>query len=290
MCPPGAIDPPDQRAPRDVRKTSGGILTTAVGAFFNAIQSLPNGLRAVVIVVIAGIAGFILYERYVPASGRTSNDAPSAYTGGIPDPTHLGADSTNPQNIEAGDKASEDETAVRWHLISHQSDDNPQEMAIDADRQLFYRYFSKTDHCIFVRRRIGDHDVTQWVKDPEFHLHEVHSASTHAPRLNGRRTDATNSGVVAARSLGGLLAVVSAATEPAAVAAAAAQSNACPNPLNPHPGQYRYWWGPPIDQCNSPMYRQFVADGCTHYQVYNRCANSWDSRIVWTSCAPQHRW
>jgi hypothetical protein len=54
---------------------------------------------------------------------------------------------------------------------------------------------------------------------------------------------------------------------------------------NPHPGAFKYWWGPPFDQCQSPMYRQF-GDGCTHYQIFNRCANVWDPRIFWTFCKP----
>ena len=42
-------------------------------------------------------------------------------------------------------------------------------------------------------------------------------------------------------------------------------------------------------RANSPMYRQFQ-DGCTHYQIYNRCANAWDARIYWTTCqAGPHR-
>jgi len=65
-----------------------------------------------------------------------------------------------------------------------------------------------------------------------------------------------------------------------------AQSGNC---INPHPGEFKYWWGTPTDKCNSPMYRQFQ-DGCTHYQIYNRCANAWDARIFWTTCqAGPHR-
>ncbi len=288
MCPPGTIDPGQQMSHQGTG-TSGGALAVAVGAFFNTIQSLPSTLRAVVIVAIAGIAGFVAYERYVAVpSEHIANAAPAAYTGGIPDPTHAGADSNNPQNIEADHKKSEDDAAVQWHLISHQSDDNPPETAIDANRQLSYRYFSKTDHCIFVRRRVGDHDATQWVRDPDYHLHDsAHGKPSAASGVAGGRTTGTTSGISTMQSLGGLLAVVAAASEPAAAAMGVGQ--ACPNPINPHPGQFRFWWGTPVDQCNSPMYRQFV-DGCTHYQFYNRCANSWDSRIFWTSCAAQHRW
>jgi hypothetical protein len=52
--------------------------------------------------------------------------------------------------------------------------------------------------------------------------------------------------------------------------------------LNPHPGQFRYWWGPP-NGCWVPFNRQFE-DGCHHIQWFNSCANVWDSRIQWDAC------
>ncbi|MCU1269950.1 MAG: hypothetical protein JWN74_1244 [Acidobacteriaceae bacterium] len=59
--------------------------------------------------------------------------------------------------------------------------------------------------------------------------------------------------------------------------------------LNPHPGQFRYWYGPSTDQCWVPVYRQFV-DGCTHYQMFNRCNGVWEEQIHWTICNFPHRW
>lgn len=59
--------------------------------------------------------------------------------------------------------------------------------------------------------------------------------------------------------------------------------------INPHPGQFRFWTGPPADQCWGPVFRQF-ADGCTHYQMFNRCNNTWDPTVHWTYCNPNHRW
>ncbi len=52
--------------------------------------------------------------------------------------------------------------------------------------------------------------------------------------------------------------------------------------LNPHPGPFRWWWGP-ANGCWVPMYRQFQ-DGCTHYQMFNSCTNFWDANISWTVC------
>lgn len=57
--------------------------------------------------------------------------------------------------------------------------------------------------------------------------------------------------------------------------------------LNPHPGQFRYWTGPPTDSCWSPVFRQF-GDSCTHYQMFNHCTNVWDPAIHWTYCAAAH--
>jgi len=267
----------------------------AITTFAKLIMSLSNGWRALVLIAIAAITGGLVYEKYVvpnsdvPAKGASHSadpwvaGAPYA-TGGIPDPGHPGADNANPQNVEAADKSSEDSLALTWHFV-HKSEDDPEEIAIDPERQVFYRYFVKSDHCVFVRRRTGDSDQTQWVRDPNFHSHDVHTQSRHAA-LDPRPSAPNTAHTILASWLAVFFPVLQAsATEPAGRPSGTGQSQGtC---LNPHPGQFRYWWGAPHDQCNSPMYRQFT-DGCTHYQLYNRCANAWDSRITWTKCVAQH--
>lgn len=59
--------------------------------------------------------------------------------------------------------------------------------------------------------------------------------------------------------------------------------------INPHPGQFKYWVGPSSDPCWAPFFRQF-ADGCTHYQMWNRCNNTWNPQVIWTFCQMNHSW
>jgi hypothetical protein len=238
---------------------------SAISAVARIVLSLPPALRAAVVVVAVVVAGTVLYMRWTPAKDDALRGA-GLYTNGVPDPNHPGADSKNPQNIEANDKALEDQTAATWHL-THEDEDRPEEVAIDPEHHVYYRYYSKSDHCVFIRRKDGDRLSTQWVRDPNFHQHDTHGPHTapHAALLSDEAPG------FLARAFDVVSLTVSA-------------QGHC---LNPHPGQFRYWWGSPLDSCNSPMYRQF-ADGCTHYQVYNRCANAWDSRITWTSCVTQH--
>jgi hypothetical protein len=60
------------------------------------------------------------------------------------------------------------------------------------------------------------------------------------------------------------------------------------NCLDPHPGQFRSWYGEK-NGCWVAVYRQWP-DGCTHYQWYNACYNYWDThpngapKVYWTQC------
>ena len=276
----------EHAANHPARVSSGGATTDLIGGLVRVLMSLPTGLRALALLVILTMGGFIAYEKFVVVDPVDSFQAGAAYLGGVPDPNHPGADTLNPQNIEAAHKADEDGSALAWHF-NHKTEDDPSEVAIDAGRQIYYRYFASSDHCVYIRRRDGVRDLTQWVRDPSYHTHDVDKRGTPgSSELRPAQDNKASASWALARSLGGLLVVASAATRlPGEITMREAQTNSC---LNPHPGQFRYWWGPPNDQCNSPMYRQF-ADGCTHYQLYNRCANAWDSRIFWTTCVSQHK-
>jgi|GEM_PF-3142690 len=58
--------------------------------------------------------------------------------------------------------------------------------------------------------------------------------------------------------------------------------------LNPHPGAFKSWYGQK-NGCWVAVYRQWP-DGCTHYQWYNACYNTWDAypngapKVYWTAC------
>ena len=98
------------------------------------------------------------------------------YTGGQPDPTNPRAKNSNPQNVEAAHQAAEYDVANAYHF-QHVADESPSELSIGTDTNndnyLHYRYFEKTDKCIWINRREGGVDHRQWIKDPLNHLHDV---------------------------------------------------------------------------------------------------------------------
>ena len=289
--------------------SSGGSLTAAVNGLIQVVMSLPVWFRAAVIVLILAGASAFVYLKYLrpPAPSKSPNQTlavaadSSVYfsRSGVPDPNHPLP--TDPQTTEARDKAAEDEAAFQYHFV-HVSEENPPLVALgpdtDSSNSLHYRYYGSTDHCLFIDRTESGAHYTQWLLDPQFHFHDIHhTAAQAAVRLSPapRPILADYPPLLPARFIPSLIIAPPllklSVSQPALLvnqsspAGEPAQAGFC---VNPHPGQFRYWWGPPIDQCNSPMYRQF-ADGCTHYQVYNRCANAWDGRINWTVCnRPPH--
>jgi len=276
--------------------TSAGSATSAiVDAWLTIVMSLPVACRAMVVLVALAGGSLFLYGKYwprpipepqPPVVGPAPLADPGTYLNGRPDPKHAGSDSSNPQNQEADHKAAEDAEAYIWHF-NHQSEDNPPEMAIgsDTDNQnyIHYRFFEKTDRCVFVKRRADGNDLTQWVRDPKHHKHDFDS---HGHSAVAQARDMSAPSLASTFLLDSFVPVLSAASMPATADAEGGGSDNC---VNPHPGQFKYWWGTPTDKCNSPMYRQFQ-DGCVHYQIYNRCANAWDARIFWTTCqAGPHR-
>jgi len=52
--------------------------------------------------------------------------------------------------------------------------------------------------------------------------------------------------------------------------------------VNPHQGAYNQWYGQ-VNGCFVQVWRQW-ADGCTHFQWFNRCYNYFDPSINWTHC------
>jgi len=279
------MHPSDLKASPARDQASGSKSGDVISGLVRVLMTLPTAFRAFFLLAILAIGGFVAYEKYVPPSLVRPNGSDHYYVGGVADPNHPGADTLNPQNLEADHKASEDDAAMSWHF-NHKTEDDPSEVAIDAARQIYFRYFANTDHCVYVRRREGDRDLTQWVRDPNFHSHDVDKAGS--PKKVTRQSEPNNRGRTPwslARLLDRVVVTASAETKrPDALVLAPAQTTSC---LNPHPGAFRYWWASPVDQCNSPMYRQFP-DGCIHYQLYNRCANAWDSRIIWTTCVMHH--
>lgn len=51
---------------------------------------------------------------------------------------------------------------------------------------------------------------------------------------------------------------------------------------NPHPGAFRSWNGQQ-NGCFLQVWRQWP-EGCTHFQWFNTCTNTWDPQIYWNCC------
>jgi hypothetical protein len=269
--------------------TSKGTIEAIVTGIERVLLSLPIYLRAVtligVLAIIAVAVSFYFKSRdnngpgTAPPSVAVQNTLPQ-YTNGTPDPNHHGADNNNIQNLEANHKSEEDNAAFSYHL-SGGNTSLPEEQTIkflDNDNYLKYRYF-ESDKCLYVNRRETGINHYQWLKDPAYHQHDIDKKISA-----GKAPENPASLSVATHPVSRILSDSVLATEVPNLPAGAAASPQV-NCANPHPGAFKYWWGQPLDQCNSPMYRQF-ADGCTHYQFYNRCSNSWDGRIFWTVCHP----
>lgn len=257
-----------------------GLWQSAVDGLVTICMSLPVALRALIAFSALGLIGLLVYQKYVkpPADNGAARSilsvsSNSQYTGGTADPSHAGADNSNPQNVEANHKSAEDDAAYKWHF-DHQEDSPPEVALGDAgnpNEYLHYKYFAKSDKCLYVRRKEGNNEYSQWLSDPLYSSHDIDrgpSRTAHTTQI--LRPEQAS---LMARLWDALLPQVFAAPPQAA------------NCQNPHPGTFQYWWGTPLDSCRSPMYRQFQ-DGCTHYQVYNRCASSWENQINWTVCKP----
>jgi hypothetical protein len=281
----------DKNQPPNSSKSA---LDRAIEGFVTVVMSLPVAIRTLILLVLLGLGAAYVYLKFTPPKETSTNPSVTktpagspiaisiasgtqVYINGVADPNHPGADNDNPQNKEADHKAAEDDKAVQWHF--NHSEDSPPEVSIgpEGDPQTFlhYRFYEKSDRCLFVHRKDKTHDSRQWVRDPNFHEHDLDAQNSQSSLLETPERLAI--------PLGNIVPAAFAVTPPGATPKPQPmQANNC---VNPHPGSFKFWWGQPADKCNSPMYRQF-GDGCIHYQTYNRCANSWDGRIFWTACHP----
>lgn len=260
------------------------------------ITSLPLYARAIIVLVALlslGVYGYykLLGGKPTPA-GVTVNVNPNSLTGNLPavvQVTEGASPYTNgvPYAPEGASKApnpeaEEDLAAYKYHFASEEKPEEGTILGIDKDHYIHYKLFS-IDRCLWINRHWDGVDNEQWLRDPAYHLHDAHlqksaeakpafeanAVSTPAALTDLSRPDLILASVDA-RTFHGLDLI----------------TNLLPiqgDCINPHPGQFRFWWGAPIDACKTPMFRRF-ADGCTHYQIYNNCANAWDGRIFWTYC------
>ena len=279
---------------------SKGALATAIAGLIEIIGNLPRWFQALVVVGVLAGAGWLLYLRFKPSPVQPVTQTPpgtkvisTANSAGDKDPyfSRTGQPSldhptaTDLQTMEANHKSAEDGLASSYHQ-AHETEDDPPIVKLgdssDPQNSLYYKYYEKTDKCLYINRTEGGTHWIQWVLDPQYHLHDL-DTQQHARNETG----ASEADRITRPHAPGLFdhllqQVVLADSTPPAATGDPVQAGFC---VNPHPGQFRYWWGPPVDQCNSPMYRQF-GDGCTHFQIFNRCSNAWNAQINWVTCNP----
>jgi len=174
-----------------------------------------------------------------------------------------------------------DDAHGRWH-DDHPEDNPPLKKVfqISEDNYLGYRFFDKSDHCVFVIRRESGKTSSHWLRDPQL------QASAAGSTTRSRGSDRASDPSIVARLMDALVPAAEAASlssgEGSAGEYTPASQGACVG--GTHPGQFTWWWGPPEDQCWAPMYRQWK-DGCKHYQRFNKCSSAWDDAIHWVSCS-----
>jgi hypothetical protein len=205
-------------------------------------------------------------------------------------------------NYETPDseRATDQKVTAAWHDI-HSGEDSPEWAYIsDGDKTknfVKYRFFSKSDGCLEVVRSEDGTPLLQWIMNPapRHRLHVDPNSTGRLGSMSAGRSDDRHAAMAHPTMSGMLLRLMDFLEPPvsahddsqhmrADLVRPVAVQGGC---LNPHPGTFKSSWGPPTDQCWSPMYRQF-SDGCVHFQMYNRCANAWDQRINWTKCVHVH--
>jgi hypothetical protein len=193
-----------------------------------------------------------------PLDIRTRVDAP-------------GNDNRNPLNVAATQQIKANDDHFAWHTVHDQVDPGWTVISkVNESNLLEYKYYANSDRCILFLRLENGEGAPQWIRDPVFGK----DAPARAKSLK------TNSRTIADLLVGTAMA----APPPETGGPLHPVQAGC---LNPHPGPFQWWWGAPVDQCWSPMFRKW-ADGCTHHQMFNRCYNTWDPNIIWDFCAQQH--
>ncbi len=271
--------------------------------FYKLTKESPPWVRTVAVLLIAGGIALALSGKVSDWFGKTKKaDMPSGAAQvqnpisiqiqNGPYPVPAGSKQINgpgnannaPQNLDATHHFDEDAEHYKYH--QDHPEDNPdltQIAKFDDKNDISFKFYAKTDKCVWVLRHENGVPVSQYVKDPAYRdgvALPPHSASAGKLPNSDRPPERPS-----------LFDALVPTAEAAQVEFPKGMDEAhlhevqagCVN--GQHPGPFNWWWGPPQDQCWSPMFRQW-RDGCTHYQMFNRCANAWDGRIVWTACTP----
>jgi hypothetical protein len=228
------------------------------------------------IVIVLALASATFLHILVPTTASKPEQAYSLFAG------KQVAGPGDTQMEDATIHLREDDQHSRWH--EEHPEDSPRlktVFKISEDNFLAYKYYEKSDHCVFVIRRQNGATASRWLREP---LGQTLNAAVRP------RESAEVPQVASIDAVGQLLDALVPPAQPAALLGSFLQSgpalrtvqDACVAGV--HPGQFTWWWGTPEDSCWTPMFRQWK-DGCKHYQRYNRCANAWDESIHWVSCS-----
>jgi len=254
--------------PKNSKKSIGSIFDFLLALFS---QSQP-WLRNVIVLGVFAAAAFGIYKWI----SQSKNSQPPSLQYSLDKGKQVappGNANSDPANVAATQRISEDEKHFKWHAVheQHEPDWNVISQSDDEDF-VKYKYYKETDRCVLLWRKENGQGDPQWIRDPIFYNKSA-EADKSTPKNPSHLSD---------------ILVATASANPREFPDAHLQpiQAGC---ANPHPGAFNWWWGPPVDQCWSPMYRRF-ADGCTHHQMFNRCYNTWDPRIWWDYCtgAGQH--
>jgi hypothetical protein len=247
-----------------------GLINSLYDFLYKLFKESPRWIQFPVLFAIAafGVIYALQFLGFIkpPVSGKTT----PAYS--LTD----GTQAPGPGNAAMADTSihiAEEDAHAKWHN-EHPEDSPPMKIIfkISEDNYLGYRFYDKSDRCVFVLRKENDSRASRWIKDP------LQDASLHSSE-NRKQTRPADQDTIAS-----LLDAFIPTAQAAPQAGVRLQRVQVGCVQGTHPGQFTWWWGTPEDQCWAPMYRKW-ADGCEHYQRYNKCANSWDDRIDWVSCS-----
>ena len=282
--------------------------STVYDLLYRLMKGTPTWARIVTALVLAVGIGLALGGKVLSGLGKSKDVPPPAavsatvqgapiqiqiHNGPYAQPDgsrqidHPGNANSAPQNLDATHHVDEEEHHYRFH--AEHPEDNPELVIIaklDDQNDVGYKFFSKTDKCVWVLRYEHGVPISQYIKDPAYQdgtSHGLHDAQYRSP--GDRKRGPSGLGLFDALVPTAEAAEIEFPAEHGAAKLERVQAGC----MNPHGGPFSWWWATPTDQCWSPMYRQW-RDGCTHYQMFNRCANAWDGRIFWVTCNPNHSW
>ncbi len=259
--------------------TSGRSTGSLFDFLFALFSQSPPWVRTVVVLAVFTGAAFGVY-RWL-ASGRTDSSKsdtqsnaqqpvapayPLAKGTQVNGPNNANND---PANVAATQRIADDAEHYKWHATHEQHEPDWNIISkLDQANLVEYKYYKDTDRCILLWRIEDGNGEPQWIHDPIF-----------AKTAVGTQQERSAPGMLLATAL----------ASPQEFAPGPKSSPVQVGCANPHPGAFQWWWGAPVDQCWTPMYRKF-GDQCTHHQMFNRCYNVWDPNIYWDFCtgAPQH--